>query len=63
MHVYALENTLLTAVVKNPNTTIRAEPWTVANSRPNTAMAATLAITRFLRSTLFSRGIDNTSGC
>ena len=47
------------AVVKNPNTTISAELGTVANSSPNTAIAATLAITRYLRSNRFNSGIDS----
>jgi hypothetical protein len=58
--VIDIENTLLVAVVKNLNTTISAELWTVANSRPNTAIAATLPITRYLRSNRFNSGIDST---
>jgi len=53
-------DTLLVAVVKKPDTTMAAELATVANGSPKTATAATVPITRSLRSNLFSSGIART---
>ena len=52
------ENTLLDAVISSPNKTMSAWTVAVAKSTPLAAMTATMTMIRYLRSNLFSSGIE-----